>query len=99
MKYHCEMIAAHLLELQREAAENAAQPLPAPEKKLTLCVEGNISAGKSSFLRMLTQDITLHEMVEVRHVPIVQMPCSIKCHAVSNEGHVVNAAPCTSCCS
>lgn len=59
------MIATHLLQLQREA-QAAQKPLPPQEKKLTLCVEGNISAGKSTFLRMLTKEFTLHEMVEVR---------------------------------
>lgn len=66
LKKHCDMIAQHLLELQRDAdADNTARLPPPKEKKLTLCVEGNISAGKSTFLRMLAQECTLHELVEV----------------------------------
>jgi Deoxynucleoside kinase len=66
VKRHCNMIAQHLLHLQQDA--DAEKPLQQPlqqEKKLTLCVEGNISAGKSTFLRMLTHELTLHELVEV----------------------------------
>jgi DNA uptake protein ComE-like DNA-binding protein len=73
VKRHCNMIAQHLLHLQQDA-DDADKPPAQPsqqEKKLTLCVEGNISAGKSTFLRMLTHELTLHELVEVR-VPYTQ---------------------------
>jgi polynucleotide 5'-kinase involved in rRNA processing len=73
VKRHCNMIAQHLLHLQQDA-DDADKPPQQPtqqQKKLTLCVEGNISAGKSTFLRMLTHELTLHELVEVR-VPCTQ---------------------------
>lgn len=69
MQNHCDMIAAHLLDLQHgeeDAAPAAAAAAAAERRKLTLCVEGNISAGKSSFLKMLSAEVSLHEYVEVR---------------------------------
>ncbi len=45
----------------------AAAALANPKRRITLCVEGNISAGKSSFLqRILKGSVELRDIVEVR---------------------------------
>jgi len=41
-------------------------------KRLTFCVEGNISVGKSTLLRKVARELLLHEFVEVVPEPIEQ---------------------------
>ena len=56
----------HLAEAQQDG-EAAAAALTNPKRRITLCVEGNISAGKSSFLqRILKGSVELRDIVEVR---------------------------------
>ena len=56
----------HLAEAQQDG-EAAAAALANPKRRITLCVEGNISAGKSSFLqRILKGSVELRDIVEVR---------------------------------
>ena len=64
-KQHCQNIVRHLAELQRDD-DTAAAALANPNRRITLCVEGNISAGKSSFLqRILKGSVELRDIVEV----------------------------------
>lgn len=45
--------------------------MPSPKKRLTFCVEGNISVGKSTFLqRIANETIELRDLVEVVPEPI-----------------------------
>ena len=56
----------HLAEAQQDD-EAAAAALANPKRRITLCIEGNISAGKSSFLqRILKGSVELRDIVEVR---------------------------------
>ena len=66
-RQHCQNIVRHLAEAQQDG-EAAAAALANPNRRITLCVEGNISAGKSSFLqRILKGSVELRDIVEVRN--------------------------------
>ncbi len=73
-KQHCQNIVRHLAELQRDD-ETAAAALANPNRRITLCVEGNISAGKSSFLqRILKGSVELRDIVEVQTpLPLIEL--------------------------
>ena len=47
---HCQKIVDHLEQYLDRDAPTILRP---PSKQLTLCVEGNISTGKSSFLNLV----------------------------------------------
>lgn len=65
-RQHGQNIVRHLAEAQQDG-EAAAAALANPKRRITLCVEGNISAGKSSFLqRILKGSVELRDIVEVR---------------------------------
>ncbi|KAK9843834.1 hypothetical protein WJX81_008356 [Elliptochloris bilobata] len=69
-RQHCHNIVRHLAEAQRDD-EAAAGALANPNRRITLCVEGNISAGKSSFLqRILKGSVELRDIVEVVPEPV-----------------------------
>lgn len=51
-KKYCSSIADFLAQLDK-TSESSQRPL---RERLTLCVEGNISAGKSTFLQALVAD-------------------------------------------
>ena len=66
-KRHCAEIVKHIAELPREEepGEQAAEELRI-RNKVTLCVEGNISAGKTTFLqRLLATSVELRDIVQV----------------------------------
>lgn len=54
-----------------DADDAAPPPPPSADRRVTLCVEGNISAGKSSFLRFLADEcVELQDVVEVVPEPV-----------------------------
>ncbi|KAK9812880.1 hypothetical protein WJX72_005140 [[Myrmecia] bisecta] len=61
-KQHCQQIVKHIRAMQQQE-----QVKPA-ERRVTVAVEGNISAGKSSFLKMLN-DARLNMQEEIEVVP------------------------------
>ena len=66
---HCQLITDHLR--QSGEAEERGLILPAPpSRKLTVCVEGNISTGKSSFLKLLGE---VDQSMEVRGLHFVSV--------------------------
>ena len=65
-RQHGQNIVRHLAEMHTDG-KAAAAALANPKRRITLCVEGNISAGKSSFLqRILKGSVELRDIVEVR---------------------------------
>lgn len=65
--HHCNFIAADIKHKVDEEVEEAGGPsTTGRSKRVTLCVEGNISAGKSTFLKWVSQgNPELREMLEV----------------------------------
>ena len=64
---HCNYIAADIKHKVDEEVEKAGGPsTTGRSKRVTLCVEGNISAGKSTFLKWVSQgNPELRDMLEV----------------------------------
>ena len=65
-------IATHVATLPEPEADDASTtPARGTDRRVTLCVEGNISAGKSSFLRFLADEcVELQDVVEVVPEPV-----------------------------
>lgn len=64
-KRHCTDIVKHLAELETPP-NNPEEADRRRRNKVTLCVEGNISAGKSSFLqKLLKTSVELRDIIEV----------------------------------
>lgn len=63
-KKYAMRIAQHLETMKPDEEVNQDLPHRPKQDKLTVCVEGNISAGKSTFLDML-KTMQLQEVVEV----------------------------------
>ena len=66
---HCVEIVRHIAELPCEGGGGAEQQCSRaawPVGKVTLCVEGNISAGKTTFLqKLMAGSVELRDIVEV----------------------------------
>ncbi|GER37831.1 deoxycytidine kinase [Striga asiatica] len=69
-KNHAESITTFIKEsVDEELKED--NPRPAQKKRITLCVEGNISVGKTTFLqRIANETLELRDLVEVVPEPI-----------------------------
>lgn len=69
---HCESITTYVKEsVEEELKDNDSDVKPTPKKRLTFCVEGNISVGKTTFLqRIANETIELRDLVEVVPEPI-----------------------------
>ena len=71
---YASRIADHAAEVTAAHEEGEAAPAPAPpaaSRRVTLCVEGNISAGKSSFLRFIADEcVELQDVIEVVPEPV-----------------------------
>lgn len=70
-KHHAEKITTFIKKsVDEELKEDASNVKPAP-KRLTFCVEGNISVGKSTFLqRIANETLELRNLVEVVPEPV-----------------------------
>ncbi|KAK3033623.1 hypothetical protein RJ639_033748 [Escallonia herrerae] len=72
-KNHAESITTFIKEsVDEEIKEDGSSGVkPAPKKRLTFCVEGNISVGKSTFLeRIATETLELQDLVEIVPEPV-----------------------------
>ncbi|CAA0827790.1 P-loop containing nucleoside triphosphate hydrolases superfamily protein [Striga hermonthica] len=69
-KNHAESITTFIKEsVDEELQENDSRPVQ--KKRITLCVEGNISVGKTTFLqRIANETLELRDLVEVVPEPI-----------------------------
>jgi deoxycitidine kinase len=57
----------------RELKEESEVPVmqPAKDRRITFCVEGNISVGKSTFLQKIANEtVELHDLVEIVPEPV-----------------------------
>ena len=74
--HHCVTIATDIKQkVDEELAEAGGPSTSGRSKRVTLCVEGNISAGKSTFLRWISQGHPeLADLLEVG----VMLPASCK---------------------
>lgn len=71
-KNHAESITTYIRESVEEDLEDSdMENKPALKKRLTFCVEGNISVGKTTFLqRIANETLELRDLVEVVPEPI-----------------------------
>lgn len=71
-KNHAESITTYIKDsVDEEIKENTEDIKPAPKKRLTFCVEGNISVGKTTFLqRIANETLELQDLVEIVPEPI-----------------------------
>ena len=71
-KNHAESITTFIKEsVDEELKDLNSDAMPKPKKRLTFCVEGNISVGKTTFLKRIVSDtIELRDLVEVVPEPI-----------------------------
>jgi deoxyadenosine/deoxycytidine kinase len=71
-KNHAESITSFIQEsVDEELKVLNPDARPKPKKRLTFCVEGNISVGKTTFLKRIVSDtIELRDLVEVVPEPI-----------------------------
>ncbi|KAG5233209.1 P-loop containing nucleoside triphosphate hydrolases superfamily [Salix suchowensis] len=71
-KNHAESITTFIQEsVDEELKVLNSDARPKPKKRLTFCVEGNISVGKTTFLKRIVSDtIELRDLVEVVPEPI-----------------------------
>ncbi|KAK9270348.1 hypothetical protein L1049_025927 [Liquidambar formosana] len=71
-KNHAESITTFIKEsVDEELKEDSSGVKPALKKRLTFCVEGNISVGKTTFLqRIANETLELRDLVEVVPEPI-----------------------------
>ncbi|XP_051123829.1 uncharacterized protein LOC127246459 [Andrographis paniculata] len=69
-KNHAESITTYIKESVDEELEQHG-PKTANKKRITLCVEGNISVGKTTFLRRIANEtLELRDLVEIVPEPI-----------------------------
>ena len=65
-KQHTATIADDIRRrVEADLKDSSSQGAPA-QRKVTLCVEGNISAGKSTFLSLMKEHADLSGMIDVR---------------------------------
>ncbi|XP_061369113.1 uncharacterized protein LOC133311988 isoform X2 [Gastrolobium bilobum] len=71
-KNHAESITSFIKKsVDEELEDNSSSVQPLQKKRLTFCVEGNISVGKTTFLqRIANETIELRDLVEVVPEPI-----------------------------
>ncbi|CAN6350925.1 unnamed protein product [Urochloa humidicola] len=70
-KNHAESITSFIKESVDEELKDTDSSKPTQKKRLTFCVEGNISVGKSTFLqRIANETIELRDLVEIVPEPI-----------------------------
>lgn len=71
---HAESITTFIKEsVDEELKEESPDAKPAQRKRLTFCVEGNISVGKTTFLqRIANETLELRDLVEVVPEPIAK---------------------------
>ncbi|KAJ1263046.1 hypothetical protein BS78_09G154600 [Paspalum vaginatum] len=70
-KNHAESITSFIKESVDEELKDTDSSKPIPKKRLTFCVEGNISVGKTTFLqRIANETIELRDLVEIVPEPI-----------------------------
>lgn len=71
---HAESITTFIKEsVDEELKEESPDAKPAQKKRLTFCVEGNISVGKTTFLqRIANETLELRDLVEVVPEPIAK---------------------------
>lgn len=69
---HAESITTYIKEsVDEEIKEDGSSPLKSQKKRLTFCVEGNISVGKTTFLkRIANETLELRDLVEIVPEPI-----------------------------
>lgn len=71
---HAESITTFIKESVNEEMKDGganSDAIPAQKKRLTFCVEGNISVGKTTFLkRIANETLELQDLVEVVPEPI-----------------------------
>ncbi|KAI3460676.1 hypothetical protein Pfo_017339 [Paulownia fortunei] len=66
-KNHAESITTFI----KESVDEELKEKPAQKKRITLCVEGNISVGKTTFLqRIANETLELRDLVEIVPEPI-----------------------------
>lgn len=72
-KNHAESITSFIKESVVEDQEDTNSSKPPQKKRLTFCVEGNISVGKSTFLqRIANETIELRDLVEIVPEPVAK---------------------------
>lgn len=73
-KNHAESITTFIKErVDEELKEENPDTKPPQKKRLTFCVEGNISVGKTTFLqRIANETLELRDLVEVVPEPIAK---------------------------
>jgi len=73
-KSHAESIASFVKDnVVRELKEESEVPVmqPAKDRRITFCVEGNISVGKSTFLQKIANEtVELRDLVEIVPEPV-----------------------------
>nr|CAB3461386.1 unnamed protein product [Digitaria exilis] len=70
-KNHAESITSFIKESVDEELKDTDSSRPTQKKRLTFCVEGNISVGKSTFLqRIANETIELRDLVEIVPEPV-----------------------------
>lgn len=70
-KNHAESITTFIKKSVDEELEENSSSQPQQKKRLTFCVEGNISVGKTTFLqRIANETIELRDLVEIVPEPI-----------------------------
>ncbi|EOA36875.1 hypothetical protein CARUB_v10008902mg [Capsella rubella] len=69
---HAESITTFIKQsVDEEELKDSSETKPIPKKRLTFCVEGNISVGKTTFLqRIANETIELRDLVEIVPEPI-----------------------------
>jgi hypothetical protein len=72
-KNHAESITLFIKESVDEELKGTDSPNVSKNKRLTFCVEGNISVGKTTFLqRIANETIELRDLVEIVPEPIAK---------------------------
>ncbi|KAM7266658.1 hypothetical protein ACFE04_004555 [Oxalis oulophora] len=71
-KNHAESITTFIkTSVDEECKDTNSDAKPGPKKRLTFCVEGNISVGKTTFLqRIANETLELQDLVEIVPEPI-----------------------------
>lgn len=71
-KNHAESITTFIKDsVDEELKDSNSDDKPAPKKRITFCVEGNISVGKTTFLqRIANETLELRDLVEIVPEPI-----------------------------